>query len=164
MDINYSLNRRIHQTLYTLKRGFGNTVKIYKLIDTTTDYKTGITTESSSSITIGRCIVLPARVQREVVQSISIISANKEFAYGGSYDADTRIFIIDSKDLPKGHVIQNDDWVEFDNYRYNPKTIEELVQHTGWLVTAKRVVGPTITEELVISEPELTSEDDYVKL
>lgn len=157
--INHSLNRRIRQALYALKRGFGSTVKLYKPTTTTTDYKTGIKTSGSTSITIHRCIVLPARIQREVIQSIV---GNREFAYGGSYDADTRIFVIDSRDLPKGYIIQNDDWLEYDNYRYNPKTIEELEQHTGWTITAKRVIGPTVTDALALSEPEFTgvSEDD----
>jgi hypothetical protein len=151
--INHSLNRRIRQALYALKRGFGSTVKLYKLNTTSTDYKTGIKTSGSTFITIHRCIILPARIQREVM---SAITGNREFPYGGSYDADTRIFVIDSRDLPKGYVIQNDDWLEYDNYRYNPKIVEELEQHTGWTITAKRVIGPTVTDALVLSEPEFT--------
>jgi hypothetical protein len=151
--INHSLNRRIRQALYALKRGFGSTVTLYKQTAVSTDYKTGIKIASSTNITIHRCIVLPARVQREVIQSIV---GNREFPYGGSYDADTRIFVIDSRDLPKGYIIQNDDWLEYDNYCYNPKVIEELEQHTGWTITAKRVIGPTVTEALAISEPEFT--------
>jgi hypothetical protein len=154
--VNHSLNRRIRQALYALKRGFGSTVKLYKLKDTETDYETGTKTIDSSVITIHRCIVLPARIQREVVNTISIISANKSFVYGGSYDADTRIFVIDARDLPKGYVIQVDDWLEFDNYRFNPKTIEELEQHTGWTITAKRVIGPTVTEVALIHEPDFS--------
>jgi len=161
--MNYGLNRRIRQTLYALKRGFGSTVKLYKLIDTETDYKTGEKEFNSTIITIHRCIVLPAKVQREVVQSISIISANKEFVYGGSYDTNTRIFVIDARDLPKRHIIQNDDWIEFENYRYNLKTIEELEQHTGWAITAKRVIGPTIVDAQLISEPEFTQEGNHVE-
>jgi hypothetical protein len=124
--VNHGLNRRIRQALYALKRGFGSTVKLYKLIDTGTDYETGAKTIDSSVLTIHRCIVLPARIQREVVNTISIISANKSFVYGGSYDADTRLFVIDARDLPKGYNIQLDDWLEYDNHRFNPKIIEEL--------------------------------------
>ncbi len=159
MDIvNHSLNRRIRQALYTLKRGFGSTVRLHKLLDASTDYKTGAKSFDSSVVTIHRCIVLPVKVQREVVQSISVISANKEFVYGGTYDAGTRIFIIDARDLPKGYIIQNDDWIEFENYRYSLKTIEELEQHTGWTIVAKRVIGPNITELNLSSEQSLTQE------
>ena len=158
--VNHGLNRRIRQALYALKRGFGSTVKVYKLIDAETDYKTGEREVVSSVITIHRCIVLPAKIQREVVQSISIISANKEFAYGGSYDADTRLFVIDARDLPRGYVLKMDDWLEYNDYRYSPKIIEELEQHNGWTVTAKRVIGPTITSATALSEPDFTQEGE----
>jgi hypothetical protein len=158
--VNHSLNRRIRQALYALKRGFGSSVKLYKLLDSTTVYETGVKTTSETVISIHRCIVLPAKIQREVVQTIAIISANKEFAYGGSYDADSRIFIIDARDVPKGYVIQIDDWLEYDNYRYNPKVIEELEQHTGWTITAKRVVGPVHTSVELLSEPDFVPGSD----
>lgn len=154
--VNYSLNRRIRQALYALKRGFGSTVKLHKLTNAETNYKTGVKDLDSTVITIHRCIVLPVRVQREVVQSISIISANKEFVYGGSYDVGTRIFVIDARDLPRGYIIQNDDWIEFENYRYNLKVIEELEQHTGWTITAKRVIGPAVIDTTLLSEAEFT--------
>lgn len=158
--VNHGLNRRIRQALYALKRGFGSTVKVCKLINAETDYTTGKRDVDSSEITIHRCIVLPAKVQREVVQTISIISANKEFAYGGSYDADTRLFVIDARDLPRGYTLKLDDWLEYGGYRYSPKIIEELEQHNGWTITGKRVVGPTVTDANVLSETEVTQEGD----
>lgn len=158
--VNHSLNRRIRQALYALKRAYGSTVKLYKLIDAETDYKTGAKTINSSVVTIHRCIVLPTRVQREVVQTISIISANKEFAYGGSYDADTRLFVLDARDIPKGRIIQNDDWIEFEGYRYNIKSIEALEQHTGWTITGKRVIGPTVTNVELQSTQDFTQESN----
>lgn len=158
--VNYSLNRRMHQALYTLKRAFGNTVKLHKLVSIDTNYTTGVKEVDSTTIVIHRCIILPAKVQREVAQTISIISANKEFVYGGTYDTDMRTFIIDSKDLPKNYIIQNDDWLEFENYRYSPKVIEELMEHTGWLVIAKRVIGPSVTEASLIHEPDIVSEGE----
>jgi hypothetical protein len=159
--INHSLNRRIRQALYTLKRGFGSTVKLHKLTKAETNYKTGVKELNSTSITIHRCIVLPTKVQREVVQTVLV--ANKEFSYGGSYDTNTRIFIIDARDLPKGYIIQNDDWIEFENYRYNLKIIEELEQHTGWTITAKRVIGPTIMDVELSNEPMFTQVSTNVK-
>jgi hypothetical protein len=161
MIINHSLNRRIRQALYALKRGFGSTVKLHKLTQADTDYKTGVKSLSSTSITIHRCIVLPTKVQREVVQTVLV--ANKEFTYGGSYDTNTRTFIIDARDLPKKYIIQTDDWIEFENYRYNLKIIEELEQHTGWTITAKRVIGPAIIDTELLNESSFTQESTNVK-
>jgi hypothetical protein len=90
---------------------------------------------------VPRCIVLPVKIQREVVQSISQISANKAFVYGGTYDAGTRMFIIDARDLATDYEIVNDDWLVYEGRRYDIKSITEFEQHTGWVVVGKEVRG-----------------------
>jgi len=142
--INHNLNNRIRQALYTLKRAFGGTVILYKLCDTVTDYETGQKTVDTDSYTIPRCVVLPVRLQREVVQTISIISANKEFVQGGTYDAGLREFIIDARDLPRGILIRQDDWLVYDDRRYELKQISELEQKTGWHIIGKEVLGLSV--------------------
>jgi hypothetical protein len=139
---NYNLNRRIRQALYTLKRAFGSTVTFYKLLDAVTEYHTGVKTSSTTAYTIARCIVLPVRIQREVVQTISIISANKEFVQGGSYDAGQREFVIDARDLPV--IPRQDDYLVYNDRRYEFKQIYELEQRTGWHIVAKEVLGPGV--------------------
>ncbi len=141
---NYNLNNRIRQALYILKRAFGGTVTLYKLRDTTTDYETGQKTVDTVSYTISRCIVLPVRLQREVIQTISIISANKKFVQGGAYDSGLREFIIDARDLPRGLLIRQDDWLVYDDRRYELKIVHELEQKTGWHIIGKEVLGPSV--------------------
>jgi hypothetical protein len=138
---NPMLNRFIRRTLYSLKRQYGNAIDLYKLIDTETNYKTGVKTVSKSVVTIRKCIILPVKIAREVVQTITHISANKMFIYGGSYDAGTRMFIIDARDLPNNYEIVNDDWLVYNNRRYEIKSIEEFEQHTAWVIVAKEVKG-----------------------
>jgi hypothetical protein len=92
-------------------------------------------------ITVSKCIVLPVKIQREAVQSISVISANKSFVYGGTYDAGSRMFIIDSRDLPDDYEIVNDDWLVYNDRRYDIKDITEFEQHTGWIITGREVKG-----------------------
>jgi hypothetical protein len=139
--VNRSMNRFIRRTLYSLKRQYGGRVDVYKLIETETDYETGEKTYDRTMITVAKCIVLPVKIQREAVQSISIISANKEFVYGGTYDAGTRTFLIDARDLPDGYEIANDDWLVYNSRRYEIKTISEFEQHTGWVVIGREVKG-----------------------
>lgn len=136
--INYNLNRRIRQALYTLKRAFGSTVTFYKLIDSDTDYTTGQKVSTTTSYTIPRCIVLPVRIQREVVQTISIISANKGLLQGGTYDAGQREFVIDARDLPV--IPRQDDYLVYNDRRYEFKEVYELEQRTGWHIVAKEVI------------------------
>jgi len=138
---NRSMNRFIRKTLYSLKRQYGGRVDIYKLVTTATDYGTGVKSYTRTMVTVPKCIILPVKVQREAVQSISIISANKSFVYGGSFDAGTRTFIVDARDLPDAYEIQNDDWFVYNGRRYDLKNISEFEQHTGWIMVGREVKG-----------------------
>jgi hypothetical protein len=135
------MNRFLRRTLYSLKRQYGGRVDVYQLGSTDTDYETGDKTSTHSMIMVSKCIVLPVKIQREAVQSISVISANKTFVYGGTYDAGSRMFIIDARDLPSDYEIVNDDWLVYDNRRYDIKDITEFEQHTGWIITGREVKG-----------------------
>lgn len=139
--VNRRMNRFIRRTLYSLKRQYGGRVDVYKLNTTATDYETGEKTYERTMVTVPKCIVLPVKIQREAVQSISHISANKMFVYGGTYDAGTRTFIIDARDLPDDYEITNDDWLVYNGRRYDMKSITEFEQHTGWVIIGKEVKG-----------------------
>ena len=97
-----TLNRMIQRTLYSLKRQYGGTVSVYRPNDAETDVRTGRKTIDKDVFVVRRAVVLPVKVSREVIQSISQISANKAFVYGGNFDSGLRKFIIDARDLPKG--------------------------------------------------------------
>jgi len=140
-DVNKNLNRFIRRTLYSLKRQYGGRVDVYKLNETETDYETGEKTYDRTMVTVLKCIILPVKIQREAVQSISSISANKAFVYGGTYDAGTRMFIIDARDLPGVYEIVDDDWLVYSGRRYDIKSISEFEQHTGWVIIGKEVKG-----------------------
>lgn len=139
--VNRGMNRFIRRILYSLKRQYSGRVDVYKLGSTATDYETGEKTYTRTMICVPKCIVLPVKIQREVVQSISQVSANKMFVYGGTYDAGTRMFIIDARDLPANYEITDDDWLIYDNRRYDIKSITEFEQHTGWTVIGKEIKG-----------------------
>jgi hypothetical protein len=140
-DENRSLNRFIRRTLYSLKRQYGSRVDVYQLNDTATNYQTGVKTVDKTVNIVRKCVVLPVKVAREVVQSISQISANKMFIMGGTYDAGTRLFIIDTRDMPDDYEFTNDDWIVYNGRRYDIKSFEEFEQHTAWSVMGKEVKG-----------------------
>lgn len=164
-DENRTLNRFIRRTLYSLKRQYGSRVDIYKLVGVNTDYETGVKTVSKTVEVVRKCIVLPVKIAREVSKTISQISANKTFVYGGTYDAGTRMFIVDTRDMPKDFEFTNDDWIVYNSRRYDIKTIEEFEQHTAWTIVAKEVVGVRpeqvffahVTDQLSVSQEVTTS-------
>ncbi len=146
--VNRGLLRNLRLTLYSLKRRFGGTVYIYTLLDGSTNYATGVKSSTQSFTHVRRAIVLPVKVAREVAKDIS----TKPFKYGGSYDTKTRLFVIDSRDLPADFEIEMDDWINYNGFRFNLKSIEKLEMDAGWLLTGtaiSRLTGP-MTPQMVL--------------
>lgn len=131
-----------------MKKDYGGSITLYVLNSVDTDYETGVKTSGHTSYDIDRAIVLPNRIKREAVQTISVISVNKKMVQGGTYDTGFRHFIIDRKDLPSNVVLKNDDWLVYNHKRYDIKTIDEFEQNTAWVVVAKEVEGATPYEDL----------------
>ena len=136
-----TLNRMIRQTLYSLKRQYGGTVSVYRLNDAETDVRTGRKTIDKDVFVVRRAVVLPVKVSREVIQSISQISANKAFVYGGSFDSGLRKFIFDARDLPEGFEFTDDDWLVYNGRRYEIKAIWEFEFGAAWIVVGKELMG-----------------------
>lgn len=140
--INRSLNRRIRQALYRLKKEYGaGPLFVYQYGSTSVDLETGVRTIDKSVHRVHKAIVLPARINREVVQTISMISANKKFVYGGYHDSRTRLFIIERRDVPTLSDLKQDDWFVFNGKKYELKSIQEFEYDTAWVVTGKQIVG-----------------------
>jgi hypothetical protein len=137
ISVNPNLNRRIRLLLYQLKRQFGGPITVYKLVSAETVYDTGIKTKFYTITRIPRGIILPVKVAREIATSITIVAANKMMVYGGSYDAGTRQFIIDAQDVPSDFNFSKDDFILYNNRRYEIKSYEEFEFHTGWNVVGK---------------------------
>ena len=136
-----TLNRMIQRTLYSLKRQYGGTVSVYRLNDAQTDVRTGRKTIDKDVFVVRRAIILPVKVSREVIQSISQISANKAFVYGGSFDSGLRKFIIDARDMPEGFEFTSDDWLVYDGRRYEIKALWEFEFGAAWVIVGKELMG-----------------------
>jgi hypothetical protein len=146
---NYNLIRFIRRCIRQMKKEYGGPVTLYKLNSATTDRATGAKTVNRDSLYIARAVVLPDKLTREKVQTISIISANKQVVQGGTYDPGTRRFIIDRTDAP-GWDLQQDDWLVYNSHRYDIKYIEEFEQRTAWLVAARKVDGSKVNEDIPV--------------
>jgi hypothetical protein len=138
---NAMLQQRMREVLYSLKRTYGGTIDIYKLSSSATDVRTGVKTVSKSVTRIQRAIVVPSKRDRTAVQSISQISADKQFVMGGTFDETVRDFIIDRRDCPSLPDLTEDDWIVYRNRKFQVKTIESFEVDAGWVITAKELVG-----------------------
>lgn len=141
--INRNLNQRIRQALYQLKKDYGAPIDIYKLVSSDTDARTGEKNVTKTVTHVRRAIVVPSTKDRVVQQTISIISANKEFVSGGHYDMNQREFIIDRRDVPALPDLTADDWIVYNRRKYQIKTVEAFEVDAAWVVTARELVGET---------------------
>ena len=138
---NYNLIKFIRRNIYQMKREYGGSIQINILGAIDTDLKTGVKSAVQTSYDIARAVVLPVRYKREVIQTISMISANKKFVQGGLFETGTRSFIIDRRDCPSLTAINNEDWIVYDGKRYEIKWIDEFEQGTAWLLIGKELEG-----------------------
>ena len=144
---NYDVNngfvpRRVRQAIYKLKRLYGATIRLYKQGDKTVDLRTGqITWTGRSVCTVNRAIVLPVKLNRTQTQTISMISSDKQFVYGGTYDIGTRNFFIDPRDLVAGYEVAMDDWIVYRGKKYEIKTVMNNEFDSLWEVTAVEMMG-----------------------
>jgi hypothetical protein len=139
--VNRNLNQRIRQALYQLKKDYGAPIDIYKLVASETDARTGEKVITKTVTHVRRAVVVPSRMDRIANQTISLISANKEFVAGGHYDVNQRDFIIDRRDVPRLPELTADDWIVYNRRKYQVKTVESFEVDAGWVVTARELVG-----------------------
>lgn len=139
--VNRNLTMQVRRALYSLKRDYGARIDIYKLVSSTTDPQTGDKVITKLMIPIQRAVVLPVSLDRTAIQSIALISSNKEFVSGGSYDKGTRDIFVDRRDCPSLPELTADDWVVFNEEKYQIKKVESFEINAGWIITASKING-----------------------
>jgi hypothetical protein len=139
----YSLNQQIRRALYALKRQYGGTIVVYQNSAVTTDTKTGEVARTKTATRIRRAVVLPVTISREVKQSISLISANKQMVTGGGYEAGKRLFIIERRDCPN-LVLHKSDWLAYNGRRYAIENYEEYEFDAAYIITGKEMPGESL--------------------
>ena len=139
----YGLNQQIRRVLYALKRQYGGSVVVYQNGVVTTDAKTGEVVRTKTATRIHRAIVLPVTLSREVKQSISLISANKQMVMGGGFESGKRLFIIERRDCPR-LVLKESDWLVYHGRKYSIENFEEYEFDAAYIIHGKELVGESI--------------------
>lgn len=142
---NYGLNQQIRRVLYVLKRQYGGSIAIYQNGTVTTNTETGEVSRTKTPTRIHRAVVLPVTISREVKQSISLISANKQFVTGGSIETGKRLFIVDRRDCPS-LILSESDWLVYDGRKYAIVNFEEYEFDSAYVITGKELQGESTGE------------------
>jgi hypothetical protein len=131
----------IRTVIYQLKKQYGGgPLDIYQKASEVVDMTTGNKTTALNMTRIQRVVCLPEKAIKSVIQSISKISADKAFVYGGTYDTRTRVFLIDHRDAPSLS-LTTDDWFVYDNKKYEVKGFDSFEFDSLWVATATQVLG-----------------------
>jgi hypothetical protein len=155
--VNRNISRRINQSLYSLKRLWGGSFSIYSVGDATVNHLDGTQQEPATVVHIRRGIILPGKHIRDVKQTISMISANKSFVFGGSYDRTARTFIVDRGDAPTLNLTESD-YIIYDGKRYEVKEFQEYEFDSAWIIAGQAIEGE------VPRQIRLLSADNLIRL
>jgi hypothetical protein len=138
--------------IYRLKRNYGLAGTIYRPDPDAYAFnvETGRQAREWAYVTIKRMIRLPAVIAKKFLYDLSFIAANKNFTYGGFFDVDAILFIIDRKDMGDFELDDNSFiWIENKN-RYEVSKFVEVEELAAYMVNTKAVTG---TLPVIESEP-----------
>ena len=118
------MSLRAHKLLiYQLQRTFGQSIKYLVPTQNDHDILTGAITRTYTEFVIKRAVVMPADLMRSFVYDLAFIASAKNFTHGGYFDANNRTILIGAKDFPKGFKPKVKHHLEFDDEKWEIKTI-----------------------------------------
>ena len=130
--------RFITQVLYALKRDFGGMIDLYSPTSVVTDLETGSISRTTTRQRIKRAIILESKALERHIYGLTFIAANKNFSYGANFEENSRVFILDGKDVSS---VSLDQYIVYAERRYEIKFIQEFEFNRGFLVTAVELKG-----------------------
>lgn len=92
-------------------------------------------------VSIPRAIIQPARTSRSFVYDLAYISANKDFTSGGFFDISDRRIILDAADLPADWELDNNQFIIYNNRRYDIKGFYEFEANMGFILMVRETKG-----------------------
>lgn len=110
--------------IYRLKRAYGQKATYYVPSRTHT-ITTGAISTTWTTYSIKKAVLMPADFDRSFVYDLAYIAAAKNFTHGGFFDRNSRMILVDAKDLPKGFKPKIKHHIQFDDERYEIKVIHE---------------------------------------
>jgi thioester reductase-like protein len=126
----------IKNVLYKLKLDYGTPIDIYRYGSQTVDTRTGKIEKPKTVIKLSLAVVLDNGSKREFVPS-----KNADFNYGGYFDTDKHVCIIDAEDVPFNFVPTMEDYIVHNNTRWAISSITELISAYGWVIMMKDTQG-----------------------
>ena len=135
--------RQTRNLISKMKRNFGSGVVFRRYTINEQNVTTGKIDKVSVDTNIRRAIVLPIREIRKFIYDISYLAANKNFTYGGFFDVNDRVIIIDKKDLLLTPTLN--DHVIVDGLLYKLKTFTTTEGYAGYVLVVETISSEEVT-------------------
>lgn len=129
------------QMIYDLKRLYGRPVAIYKRESVSVDPKTGKKTLNYQTYELNRGIRLNPNISRDFQYSGAFNGANTNFTYGAYFDPSVANFLIDRHDFPRGVILKEDDYIIYENRRFDVQHFIDMENKHGYIIVAKEILG-----------------------
>jgi len=129
--------RQHRVTIYQLKRLWGKAIRYYAPTSNTHDILTGAISRTYELTNIHKAIVCPSTIDRSFVYDLAFIAAAKNFTGGAYFDRSTRNVILDASDLPTGFVPKVKHHLEFEDDRFEIKTIERILDNAIYVIACQ---------------------------
>lgn len=134
-------NRFLTQNLYQLKRQFGVPLRLVRRTAIgSVDVRTGQPSVSYDSYEIQYAVLLPTKETTNKEWSREV----QEFSRGGYFEIGTRSFIIDTRDLPEDFKIKEDDYLVYNDRRYDIFEIQDYEELRAFFVRGLEAKGAPI--------------------
>jgi hypothetical protein len=112
----------------------------------TYDVTTGISAKPYTDTYIRRVVCMPVSQLRDFIYDLTFLASNKNFAYGGTFTKNERVFIVDIKDLPylsstgtERIKITLEDKIIFRNQVYTLKNVELYEDEHMYIMVGDRI-------------------------
>lgn len=124
-----------------LKRAYPGSVVIHRRGDISLDLETGQKTYNTQAWQVDKAIILPNEATRTFAYDLSFIASLKQFTYGANWDQEIRRIIVDYGDMPSGWKPRKDDYLVYENVKYEPVNIQQFEFDSGIIYTLKAISG-----------------------
>ena len=150
----------LSNSIYSLKRRYGTSVTYHSFVSATKDLDAGEIAQVVLSLSIRQAVVLPEKMARRFIYDLAYVAANKNFTYGGFFDAKESVVAVDSVDL--GVIIPKvDDIIFLNSGRYEIKKVADYPESKLYILIALRHENEIGSSAGIVITPDLSPDLAY---
>ena len=130
--------RFIKNTIYNLKKDFGEWMDLYITGKSTVDLRTGTQTILKKVLQI-KCVNISQVTLAQIAHLFPMLVGTKHTAYAPTTDKNTALIVIEQSDLPKGTELTTSCFVVLNRQKYQIQKIESSEHDLMYVATLVRI-------------------------